>query len=398
MQPHEQAQFFRAIGIFVQEQVKLATIPLLEKISSLEHRLEMSAEGVRQIAIGVTNQIIKDDKEVGLLADFDETVSAAMHQVRIQLKELGLATEDPESLKLIPVKARDGQDGKDGRDGKDVDVEVALGRLEILARDFFSNLRVPEDGKDGQVDIEFVKKHIEGLVKSFFDHFPVPKDGKDGKDGRDGTDGKSVTPDEIAALVARAVDQLPVPRHVVGGHIDRDGDLHHVLSDGSTLSLGKVVGRDGTDGKDGASVKGEPGENGKDGRDGADGKNGADGLGFKDMSVTFDGERDFIFKFVLDDRTEELALTVPFQIYRGVWKSQEYKRGDTVSRDGSQWVATRDTKDQPGSEDSGWQLCVKRGRDGKDGEPGKSIKGEQGKPGRDGRDLTQIGPDGKKWG
>jgi len=39
MQPNEQAEFFRAVGAFVFEQVKLATAPLLTKINALESQL-----------------------------------------------------------------------------------------------------------------------------------------------------------------------------------------------------------------------------------------------------------------------------------------------------------------------------------------------------------------------
>ena len=64
-------------------------------------------------------------------------------------------------------------------------------------------------------------------------------------------------------------------------------------------------------------------------------------------------------------------------------------------RDGSMWIAQKDTSTVPGSPESDWKLCTKRGRDGKDGKAG--LKGEKGDPGRPGRDLTQIGADGSKW-
>jgi len=49
--------------------------------------------------------------------------------------------------------------------------------------------------------------------------------------------------------------------------------------------------------------------------------------------------------------------------YRGVYqRSEDYKRGDLVTFDGSMWHATRDTADEPGASRD-WQLAVKKGRD-----------------------------------
>lgn len=364
MQPHEQTQFLSAIAKFVKDQVATATAPLLERIAALEGRPVLAVDDVSKRV----NEIIKSDKEVGLLADFDETVSCVMHQVRNTLKELGLAVEDPENLKLVPVKVRDGVDGKDA----ELDFDYINRSICDAVVQHFKDFPVENgkdgkngtDGKDGKdadmnVLIEMCKEWAVGTVAKLYEDGAIKsgKDGKDGRDGRDGVDGKTVSLDEITALVNDAVADLPAPRHVVSGYIDRNGDLHHVLSDGTDVSFGKVVGRDGVDGKD---AKGEAGQNGKDGKDGKD------GLGFKDMSVTFDGERDLVFKFVLEERVEELALTIPFMIYRGVWKAGEYKRGDTITRDGSLYVAIRDTDAQPGTVESGWQLAAKRGRDGRD--------------------------------
>ena len=49
--------------------------------------------------------------------------------------------------------------------------------------------------------------------------------------------------------------------------------------------------------------------------------------------------------------------------YRGVYqRSEDYKRGDLVTFDGSMWHATRDTTDEPGPSKD-WQMAVKKGRD-----------------------------------
>jgi hypothetical protein len=52
--------------------------------------------------------------------------------------------------------------------------------------------------------------------------------------------------------------------------------------------------------------------------------------------------------------------------YLGVYqRAMDYRRGDATTHDGSLWIATDDTRGQPGV-DANWQLAVKRGRDGKD--------------------------------
>jgi hypothetical protein len=383
MQPSTEPDFLKLVGQFVESRVQLAvksaTEPLLahiagleEKITKLESGWSTDMEDVRLSLQTIDGRIvskeqvqslimqrIKEDLELGALADHDDVVGHCMHLFRDRLIELGLVTGGENGMPLSPVLP------KDGKDGTSITAEDVLPELKTECLGFMAR-----------------------AVAGYFQDNPI-QHGKDGVDGKDGQDGKSVSVDDVLAgvrgLVAEAVDALPVPRGVVGAVIDRDGDLCLVLSDGESKKLGKVVGNDGLPGKDGKD--GRPGENGKDGKD---------GIGFKDMSVTFDGERDFAFKFVLEDRVEELKMTIPFVLYRGVWRPGNYKQGDQVTRDGSQFVAMRDTDGQPGTAESGWQLSTKRGRDGKDGDAGPP--GPPGPPGKNGRDLTQIGPDGKKWG
>ncbi len=357
--------FLSAVGQVIQMQVQLAVAPLLQKIDFLENELKkMNAGWLHDIeavrgSISASSPIdaaavkIFIDKEIdsrvecGLLADFDDVMVECGNRLNEKIPEIVAA-----SVEAVRPMIPEVTNGKDGRDGVDCDMKTIVERVDS----FLLGVH-PADGRDG----------------------------KDGKDGRDGVDGKSVSLDELMPVVANAVGvavaALPDPHRVLSAHIDRDGCLHLVLNDGRQLSLGKIVGNDGA-----------PGAPGKDGKDGAD------GLGFKDMQVTFDGERDLIFKFALDERVEEFSLTLPFQLYQGVWKAGQYRRGDTVTREGSQWVALKDTDAIPGTVDSGWQLSVKRGRDGKDGVGKDGPPGKNGEPGRDGQDLTQLGPDGKKWG
>lgn len=136
---------------------------------------------------------------------------------------------------------------------------------------------------------------------------------------------------------------------------------------------------------------------------GADGPPGRDGFGFDDLSVVYDGERTFALQFQRGDKLREFQFRMPVMIYRGIWREGHYDRGDVVTRDGSAFVALKDTNEKPAappvgtqeSADSAWRLMAKSGRNGKHGLNGE--KGERGPEGRAGRDLTQVGSDGTKW-
>ena len=410
-------RFLKAVGHVIQAQVQLAVAPLLVKIKTLEDQIgELDKDDVH--IMNMIDQRIAAIPSVEVLHGRDgadgkdgrDGTDCSMEAVIERVDHFLLGVKD----------GQDGKDGKDGRDGKDCDwhsvneqLSTGVQMLREELKKYVDELPKSKDGRDGvdgkdgiSIDPKTVDDLIVATVETALEKWPRPrdgvdgkdgKDGKDGSDGDDGVDGKSVSIDELGpvidARVRDSVASLPAPRHVVSGSIDRDGGLHLVLSDGQLVPLGKVVGRDGKDG-----TNGKDGADGGDGPPGKDGRDGADGLGFEDMSMSFDGERDFVFKYERGELVKEFAVTVPFQLYRNVWKAGEYKRGDTVTRDGSQWVATRDTDAQPGTVDSGWQLSVKRGRDGKDGKDGVGERGPPGPPGKDGRDLTQIGPDGKKWG
>lgn len=131
-------------------------------------------------------------------------------------------------------------------------------------------------------------------------------------------------------------------------------------------------------------------------RDG--GKPGPPGLGFDDLTIEHDGERAFTFRLAREGIVPKVwVFSVPAQIYRGVYREGEaYDRGDTATWSGSLYHCNEPTTAKPGSGAASWTLAVKRGQDGNPGKPG--AKGDPGTPGRAGRDLTQVGPDGSKWG
>lgn len=328
----------------------------------------------------------------------------------------------------------DGKDGKDGANGVSVDTQTVLSMIEPQVKEFLEKIPLPKDGRDGadgkdgtSVSLKDVHVWICNSIQEITDKWERPKNGapgergergepgkdgkdmtnddiltaaagwvakhfednppKNGEDGRDGVDGKSVTVEDITptlcSMVLDAVKKLPVAVSVVGAVIDRDGGLCLVMSDGETKRLGVVVGRDGTNGE-----RGEKGEPGKDGKDGFD------GLGVKDFTVSWDGDKCLVLEWTNDTKSEKIFVEIPLMLYRGTWKEGVFKRGDTTTREGSLWVALRETDKMPGTVDSGWQLAVKRGREGKPGRDG--ADGKAGTPGHDGRDMTEYGmtPDG----
>src|SRR5690606_21344318 len=114
-----------------------------------------------------------------------------------------------------------------------------------------------------------------------------------------------------------------------------------------------------------------------------DGKPGRDAFELENIELSMsDDERTLTLAFVRGAERIERSIVLSYPIYRGVWREGEYRKGDCVTWGGSSWIATRDTKSKPETDDS-WTLAVKRGRDGKNGE-----KGEKGDPGRNGRDFN----------
>lgn len=202
------------------------------------------------------------------------------------------------------------------------------------------------------------------VVRSYVDEATAPLlrridelENRQASAGDAGRDAASVTIEEVAPLIAeaveRAVSMLPAQKDgkdgvdgvgVAGALIDRTGDLVLTLSNGETRSLGPVVGKDGHDG--------QPGR---------------DGLQVKDLDLSLAADGRTLL-FSLDDG--EVAYTaevgVPTMIYCGVFADgTRYQKGDTVTWAGSLWHCNAETKDKPGEGSTDWTLAVKKGRDAK---------------------------------
>ncbi|MFC6197822.1 hypothetical protein [Ponticaulis profundi] len=263
-----------------------------------------------------------------------------------------------EAVKAFPAP----KDGEPGRDGKSVSIDDVLPVIKEQVDEYLKSIPAPENGKDGRdgadggsVEIDDVLPQLIERADEFLKAIPAPKDGKD---GRDGSDGQSVTLDDVKPIldeaVKRSVENLP---RVASCLVDRQGELIVTYSNGDTKSLGVVVGRDGCNGADG-----------KDGADGEPGKDGRDGLGFEDLDFEEkDGRLYAVFR--RGDIVKEARI--PGLSYRGVWKTGEYLKGDSVTFGACQWIANDDTTDKPG-DGKGWQLAVRKGRDGRDAPKGES--------------------------
>lgn len=291
----------------------------------------------------------------GLAPVVAKLVDAATMPLIARIAALEAVTPEP------GAKGDPGERGADGVDGKDAepvsDAQIAAAVEAYLIANPPQNGKDGADGIDGKdgapgKDGEPGRDGIDGKDGL---------DGADGKDGRDGIDGEKGDPGRDGVGLADAL-------------IDRDNNLVVTLTDGSTKSLGLVVGRDGRDGIDG--------------KDGAPGERGERGFSLDQFAPELKADgRTLVLKFVSGETAESWEIGFPAAIYRGVYKDgQTYDRGDLVTWAGSLWHCDAETAQKPGDGAEAWTLAAKRGRDGKDGAPGKpGERGAKGEPGRDGR-------------
>lgn len=213
-----------------------------------------------------------------------------------------------------------------------------------------------EKGKDAEpVDLESLAKAAAELVR-------IPEV----RDGEPGLDGSSVSVDDlrpvIAELLGEAVKSLPRPAEPKHGEDGRDAIHLEILP---AIDAEKSYAR-GTYAKHSGGLWRA--------FEKTTGMRGWECIveGIAELSIEQAGERSFKALATLSSgAVTEKSLTIPAQIYRGVFKSGEYEPGDVVTWGGSAWHCEEVTSDKPGEVGSkGWTLAVKRGRDGKDGKHG----------------------------
>lgn len=192
---------------------------------------------------------------------------------------------------------------------------------------------------------------------------PGPK-GDPGEPGAKGDPGRAATVDEVLAALP-PLPEVVVPPVPVSMLINRAGELVCTYSDGGVATVGPVVGRDGksvTPEEVAALVAAAVAEIPKP-------KDGRDGLGFDDLEMEFDGERAFAVRFQRGADVKAFPFTLPNTIYRDVFDdAREYQPGDLVTWAGSIWHCNKPCRGViPGAGAKDWTLAVKRGQPGKDG-------------------------------
>jgi len=241
--------------------------------------------------------------------------------------------------------------------------------LERMISNRFSKIPPPVDGKDGRdgkdgesVTVEQVAPLIERAVRVEVAKIPAAADGKDGKPGRDGRDGESVALSDVLPMVERSVgsevSKMPIPKD---GRDGRDG-------------------QDGEDGRDAAQI--DPLDSIVEGRSYARGTWATrDGGLFRfngsQWVCIMDGVTDVAEEMIsprkvrrttryASGKSTSIEVKLSAILYDEVWQEKAYEAGDCVTWDGSMWIAVKDTQptDKPG-ESSAFRLSVKRGRNGK---------------------------------
>lgn len=284
-----------------------------------------------------------------LIREAVEPLHRQISELQSQIK----AAPDIEALVVAEVERRVAAIPvpTNGKDADMLQVEAALERalesFKEAGAAAIQALPVPKDGENGaSVTIDDVRPILDAEVKAMTESaaqqldaaikaLPVPKDGEPGKDGT------SVTLDDVSGVLEVAVSKWAL-------------EFERRAQDTIQKAIDKIPApKDGT--------------NGKDGRD---------GLGFDDLEVEYDGERTITLKMQKGDVIKEANITLPVVLDRQIFKEgKSYQAGDGVTWGGSYWIAQKDTSAKPDTEDSGWRLAVKRGRDGKDGRNGIDMTG-----------------------
>lgn len=249
----------------------------------------------------------------------------------------------------IPKDGLPGNDGAPGPKGADADISPAVHALEmrfVALKGALENeikaLPVPQGdrgpaGKDADED---------AVISRVLAALPVPKDGVNGLNGKDADED---------AIAARVLAQIPAPKDGRDGVDGKDANEDSVVTRVLAAIPKPKDGIDGKDGRDGQ--RGPPGE----GLQGEPGRDALDGL--SSIEAELRDERTLALDFLMiGGARKSFEFRLPIPIYRGLHKDgAQHEQGDAVTRDGSTWIAIKDTATTPPSAD--WTLAVKKGRD-----------------------------------
>lgn len=168
-----------------------------------------------------------------------------------------------------------------------------------------------------------------------------------GRDGKDGKDGESIKGD----AGEKGADGIGL----AGAMIDRDGNLQITMTNGEVKNLGPVVGKDGSNGT-----------NGTDGKD---------GLSLDSFDMEYLPEsHEIAIKAVCQGRAKEIRYSAGGIRPAGYWREgTKAKAGEAWVHDGSLWVAMKDCSSKPATNDDGWIIAARKGRDGERGASAKPV-------------------------
>ena len=307
-----------------------------------------------------------------LLGAIEDYVARAVAPMQKRIAQL------ENELQRVPERGEKGEDGAPGRDAPALDYGHINELIKAAAITVVAELPKPKDGERGpageqglagergapgeagakgadadiapaihNLELRFValKGDLEQQIKAL--------QGPPGEPGPMGLAGKDADEDAIVARVtARALAAIPVPKDGLPGKDGRDG----VDGKDGTAGLSGKDGAAGTDGRDGLrGPEGPEGPRGDPGRDALD--------GLASIEAALRGERTLALDFLMTGGARKsFEFRLPIPIYRGKHEDgARHEQGDAVTRDGSTWIALKDTATTPPSAD--WMLAVKKGRD-----------------------------------
>lgn len=222
------------------------------------------------------------------------------------------------------------------------DAQLDMDAVKQILLDAVAALELPkgEKGDAGQVDMEAVKALIAEQVAKI--ELPIPEKGDKGDPG-------VVDMEEVKRLLQEAVKaiELPEPKSAVDleiqDGIDTDKDYprgtYARFQGGLWRSFERTKGMKGWE----CIV-----------------------AGIDNIAVDYDGDRTVTITVAKSDGAEDVKeIVMPVLIDKGIWREQDYQKGDVVTFSGAMWIAQKDKPiGRPGASED-WRLSVKRGGTGK---------------------------------
>lgn len=124
---------------------------------------------------------------------------------------------------------------------------------------------------------------------------------------------------------------------VAGGMIDGNGNLIITTSDGRTHDVGHVRGADGKD-----------------------------GLTLQSFTASYERMTGLNLRMSDGESEKEINILPPIFEHQGFWsQGKSVSAGNTITHNGSLWIAKCDTDQEPGYQADDWNLAARKGADKK---------------------------------